>query len=532
MNLPNPAVRAPIRGSSGPVLQGACLPCPDIRDPLTLAGGAMARFSHQCPVPNARFLARFKEFVHRKVREEFVPLAPDTDIDHKAWLWSRPYTEKEKQDKWRAWIAASESMDGPLKHRAFKMFMKEETYTGYKHGRAINGPHDVFKVGLGPYITLAEEQLWAKPQFIKKIPVHLRPDFIKQRFGHLSGGHFFDSDYSYFEASFDQIVKEAAEFEFFSYLWSELPDFEAINDKFQNWSSGGNVKTANKHFWIKLNSVRMSGESTTSSGNGFTNWMVSEFLAHVNNAQIVGIYEGDDALCWFSKNPPTARQYAALGFDIKLTFHDDLSTTSFCGQVFDFHDSAVLADPKYILAGLGWVPSRYVNSAHSTKMSLLRAKAWSYGYQYQATPIISAMARAYLRLTKSFDVRKAYGSLDMYKRELLQQAVAVGRPELDKQIGMGTRHLMFKLYGVDIPTQLKYESYFDSLKTIEPIPLWFDVPPEWTHCWANYVMEVPTYMMNIPPVEWAPAHPVNVPHIPEAKDPRMQSYIDARLKTT
>jgi len=530
LTMPNPMIRTPIAASAGCHVEGVALPKCDIKSSLDLFAGCEARFCHQCPAPKPDKLKSFADFVRWKVREEFTPLSPTTEINHKEWLESRPYTEKEKQGKWDAWISASERLTGSpsLRQMDFTMFMKDETYTDYKFGRAINGPSDVAKVAFGPFIAPVEALLFARPEFIKKIAVNERPAYIKNRFGNLVGGHFLTSDYSYFEASFTKEMKEAAEFQFLEYMWSELPQGPSITRAYKNWSSNGTT-TRNKNFSVMLDAVRMSGESTTSLGNGFTNWMVAEYFAFIGGSQLVGVYEGDDALLWFSKNPPSTQDYADLGFDIKLESHADLSTTSFCGQVFDFDDEAVLTDPAYVLAGFGWIPQRYLTARKSVKLSLIRAKAWSYGYQYQATPIISALARAYLRLTKSYDERKALEHLDMYKRMELAKAFELGRPELDKPVGDGTRALMAKLYGVDIPTQLKYEAYFDNLSEIEPIPDWMNFPAPWRHYSTNYVRTVDPVNMDIPCETWPVVCPVVTPLCPVMRNPAWQSYADQRF---
>jgi len=511
------------------MVDAACPKC-DIKDPLSLAIGAISRFGHDCPTPDEDRLARLRKFVQRRLPEVLTPIGPGDVPSVEEWIESRPYTEKEKLAKLEAWRKENEIYDWEKengKNRGFKMFMKEEYYSDWKHGRAINGPEDVAKVGFGPFLSPVEEALFSRPEFIKKIPVDKRPDYILQRFGSLQGGQFVTSDYSYYEASFTQEVKTALEFELLDYMWRDLPEYDDLMEAYVNWSSSDTF-TKNKNFKIFLESVRMSGESTTSLANGFSNWMVAEFLAFENGVELVAVFEGDDGLLWFSKNTPTAADYASLGFDIKLELHDTLETTSFCGQVFAEEDRAVLTDPRYVLVTLGWAPAKYVGSSQSTLLSLLRAKSWSYGYQYQATPIISAMARCYLRLTASYDPRKALKHMDLYQRERLLEAFKAGRPELNSPVGMASRLLMEQLYGVSVEVQLRYEQYFDTLQAIEPIPRWFDVPQCWLDYSAQYVAE--GRVGEVPPETWLPSYPVTVPFRIKARFDGMQNYIDDRAR--
>jgi hypothetical protein len=527
LHVVNPSIRKPILCSVGCHLDGAALPHCDVTCSVSLFVGCQARFSHQCPVIDETLWPQFEAFVKSTLETEFVPLSPAFEFNPEEWIKRRPYTDSEKKEKLAEWYKAQECFSNE-KLYDFKMFMKEESYPAFKHGRAINGPSDAAKVYFGTLLEPMESDLFSRPSFIKKIAVCDRPAYIKRMFN-VEGGHFVTTDYSYFEASFTKRHKEAVEIAWIEHMYKNHPRKEEFVRNFRR-SCTDQYKTSNKHFSVKGESVRMSGESITSSGNGLMNWLAARFMAKLlGNKNFLGVFEGDDGLTWYSCRPPQASDYARLGFDIKLELHDTLETTSFCGQVFDIDEQVVVTDPAYVLAGLGWIPSKYVNARKSLHLGLLRAKAWSYGYQYQATPIISAMARAYLRLTRGYDARKALEHLDLYKREMLLAAFKQGRPELCRPVGMGTRLLVEKLYGVSIDIQLRYEAYFDSLEVIEPIPLFLTVPQEWTDYSLRFVRDVSS-ACDVPCEVWPPAFPVNVQVVPVLRDPRYSGYISERLK--
>ena len=242
------------------------------------------------------------------------------------------------------------------------------------------------------------------------------------------------------------------------------------------------------------------------------------------------IVEGDDCLAIWERQAPTPEDYEALGFSVKIGYHHDLETTSFCGQVFADQDEAVLTDPRYVLAGIGWLPQRYLHARTGVLLSLLRAKAWSCGYQYQSCPILSSLARYLLRVTAGHDARKAFEHLDLYKSELLKEAMDNFNPTdpaLSAPIGMASRLLVHELYGIPPDVQRRYEDYFDSATTICPIPLWFDdAPSSWTECWDDYVRTTANdqFLAAHPPEVWLPLYPaeVSIPITP--RDRRMREY--------
>lgn len=533
----NPDVRVPVQVSSGAHLLGVALPHNDTRDALSLAVGGLNRVCTQLKPPRTDTHAQFVEFSRDLLSKTFTPLSSDFTVDHKAWLMSRPYSLKKKLSMWAEW----EKCFGQLADErdfVFGAFSKDEDYVKWSWNRLINAPSDVTKIFFGPIITAIEEQVYNSPWFIKKVPVRLRPAFLKSMRARLSAiCAMSDSDFDSFECSFTFMQKEGIELWFAKFMTQYLPFQESWNRDFREWVCSNISVIINKFFTITMEETsRFSGELTTSVFNGLTNVCVHEFLAFKTGQKVVFVVEGDDCLAIWEKQAPTPEDYEALGFSVKIGYHNDLETTSFCGQIFADEDEAVLTDPRYVLAGIGWLPQRYLHARTGVLLSLLRAKAWSCGYQYQGCPILSSLARYLLRVTAGYDARKAFQHLDSYKAELLQEAMANFKPSdpaLSKDVGLSSRLLVSELYGISPDVQRRYEAYFDSCTAIQPIPLWFDnAPAPWTECWDDYVRTTANdaFLASHPPELWIPLYPaeVSIPIVP--KDRRMAKYIAARIK--
>jgi hypothetical protein len=503
-------LRWPSYVSAGCHLDGAALPSPDIRDSPTLLAGVFKRFCFEPPTPEPGLLEELKDFVQDWLLTNLIPLAPDTDVSFETWLEGTSYTETRRAELKLLW----ESSGGQLrpKDANVKMFMKAESYTDYKHARAINSRSDLFKIKVGPIFSAIEKSLFKLKWFIKKIPVADRPAFILERlFKH--GSVYLATDFTSFESLFTKEIMEAVEFQLYRHATSALPNGQEFMELVETVLGGENT-VINKNISMKVKATRMSGEMCTSLGNGFSNLMFMLFLCHKLGSEVVGVVEGDDGLFRVTGAHPTSDDFRKLGLVIKLEVHETLNTASFCGQVFDLVDMSVVTDPKVVLAAFGWVDGRYVNASASMHKSLLRAKAWSFGYQYPATPIISAMSRAYLRLTRSYDHRRVLKDerLNGWEREYYQEAFDAGRPELNRPVGDATRLLMETLYGVSVSTQKAYEAYFDSLGSLEPIPKWFDVPGSWTDYANSYVYEQRyDFLVNRPVDGWRRHFDVVVP---------------------
>jgi hypothetical protein len=470
--------------SLGCGLQGAACPHPDPGDSDTMLCGVKKRFASLPPEADATLILELRDFVSKWLSSNVAPISPETDLSVETWLERTRYTagrKKELLDIYR---------DSPKllpKHRELKGFMKDETYPAYKHARGINSRSDRFKCEVGPFAKACEDILYEHTPFIKHVPVAERPRVIHEALSRL-GGLYGATDYTAFESLFIRTLMDVCEFELYRHM-SSL-NMEAHRQAEELMAATGGINVIHyKHFTVLLPATRMSGEMVTSLGNGFSNLMFLYFVASKSNCNVTAFVEGDDAI--FSCDGVLQDHlFTKLGLNIKLEWHSSLNEASFCGIIYDEMDLAPVTNPLEVLATFGYTTNTYLNANQNTKLMLLRSKALSYAYQYPGCPIISSLARYGLRMTRGRDIRNfVQNKLKTNQWEREQMLDALHYNPIDVPVGMGTRLLVEKLYGITVESQIKFEDYLDSLEVLCPLE-WpiidLLVPPSWVHYFVQY----------------------------------------------
>jgi hypothetical protein len=427
----------------------------------TLLAGVQKRFAREPPAPEPLHMEAFGSFVDRFLLANLTPIPMDADVSVETWLDKTNYTLARKTQL----LSVKTDLD-KLKDEdtIVKLFMKDETYPSYKHGRGINSRQDSFKTAVGPIFKLIEERVFKLPYFIKKIPVVDRPKFIYDKL-YRSGSKYAASDYTTYEALFTKELMQQVDFKLFAYMTQFIINGQLFSDVVEDVLGGTNV-IQNKFFTMLIEATRMSGEMCTSLANGFANLMFMLYMLEISGCTDVdGVVEGDDGLFVFNGVPPTPKDFEVLGLDIKLEIHNDLESASFCGLIFDKYDLQNVTDPIQALLAFTWLNFRYINASANTKMLLLRAKALSYGWQYPGCPIISALSRWGLRISShirhAIDYMKNSGAISDYDRnEFIQNVHGNSVPFVD--IGINTRFLVEKKYGINVSEQLRIEEYLDN----------------------------------------------------------------------
>lgn len=495
--------RRPVAGSLGMHIEGAACPHPDLTDSSTTLEGAMYRLGIQ--IPGYGKLSRpFRRFVTKWCVKNLKPLSPDTDTSVETWLHGTNYTLARKVELLMKYHKIRDPFDP--KYAIVKAFIKDEFYPEYKHARAINSRTDEFKCLTGPIFQKIGEVLFARPEFIKKIPVHDRPKYILDKIFQ-EGGKYISTDFSSFEAHFRKDVMEDCEFIMYRHMTQHLPDHIQFMRLVEE-VIGGENRIEFKNIILKLVAHRMSGEMNTSSGNGFSNLMFINFICTklLKLKNVRTIIEGDDSLTSFCGKTPTTAQFKDFGLRIKIEEHLDMCRASFCGMVFDITEQANVSDPREVLATFGWTTYRYIRSKPSVHKTLLRCKALSLAYQYPACPILSSLARSVLRLTRSYETKnfaekQGHHLFNQYDVELFKIAEMRNRQGklLFEQPGPRTRSLVEELYGISVRTQVEIESYFDSLEVIGPLnhPAILSIMPElWKTNYERYHANLPVSSIN------------------------------------
>lgn len=490
-------IRFPVSVSAGVHCSEVC-PHPDNTHGESMRSGVVRRLLVKPPAGDPVAIGRLKKFVHKWVRENLVPLSPNTDLSVETWLETTLYTLRRKEQLLQLSRDGVDILDVPRDLRC-KCFGKDEFYPEPKHVRCICSRTDRFKVAVGPTFKAIEKVVFQLGWFIKKIPVADRAAYIKERLARV-GAKYIATDYTSFESLFTPEIMDAVEFELYEYMTSELPVHSWFMRVCRDVLGGLNFLQF-KHFDAGVEGDRMSGEMCTSLGNGFSNLMFMLFVCDELEIEPMGVVEGDDGLFvvddWpLESNTPSVGVFKTLGLNIKLEVHHELSSASFCGLLFDPVDEIIVTDVREVLATMSWINTKYRDAKTSKLRGLLRCKALSYAHQYPGCPIVQSFAHNLLRLTRSLDVRYLLlrSAANEYEREIYSSFLKQKIPF--KAVGYNTRLLVESRYGVSVHAQLALESYFDTMEDFVPVPsnLTYFLPEVWREYSGRYMR--PRWMNN------------------------------------
>lgn len=498
----DPGRRPPVQVPTPAALVGAALPHADPADPKTTKAGVAKRAASKLPNPNKATLKRFKNFVKKWCKKNIKPLDADHDFSFETWLSKTNYTSSRKEELRRVYARSADIKDP--KYHMCKCFMKDETYVDYKHARGIYSRTDEWKCFLGPMIKAIEEEIYKLPQFIKHIPVHERPDYI-MKYLFRPDATYSATDFTSFEASFVRELMQCTSFVLYKHMMRNTPLWKQMN--FAMKVLAGTNKCLFKRFRFWVVATRMSGEMDTSLANGFSNLMAFLFLCHEMGIKDVKmVVEGDDGLASTPGNKfPTSEMFAELGFNIKLDIHQDIEQASFCGIIFHRDERVNVTNPLENLFTIGWLPERYAKAKLSTKMAILRCKAFSAAYQYPGCPMIDAYARHILKHTRKYHSAAVHAVHNLnvfnnYERETMIRAVKTEAHLPVRKCGMYTRIMVQNNYGISIHDQIKFENFLEertSLESFRPADLLKYVPKSWTHYYEHYGV-VPSERVDYP----------------------------------
>jgi len=503
------AYRPPMLVDMGPHVSGVAVPHPDCADRDTMVAGALKRFAARPPTADSALLQELEVFVGQWLKGNLTPLRPDSDTTVETWLETSNYPDWRKAQLKQKWANVN-SIWSKKKYLRCKSFMKDEVYAtmGWKHARGINSRSDEYKCAVGPIFHLIEKELFKHPAFIKYVPVSERPNYIMERI-HREGAKYIATDYTSFEALFVRRLMEVVEFQLYTYMVQLLTEARDFDRHMDEVLAGENICTF-KWFVIRVLATRMSGEMCTSLGNGFANLMLMLFAAKMAKCEIIPCVEGDDGIARCESGPtPTKKTFKKLGLRIKLVEHSELEAASFCGLIFDTVERRNVADPLKVLATFAWCTSRYANARNQVLTALLRCKSMCLAYQYPGCPILAELAAYGLRVTQRVriskrmwefalrehlkwnrDLQDAYhsGSFEMNERDPKKAPLKHKLEDLlSIEIGLRTRILMEKVFGVTINQQLMVESELREKDDLLPLSVRvLDFPESWYEYYEWY----------------------------------------------
>lgn len=462
----SPVERKPCLVSLGPNVRGACEPHVDAGHAATAFAGAKKRLGIYLPGMTHFHRRRFRRFVKKWCKKNLQPLDPSTDFSLETWLANTNYPLWRKEQLRRANAGIRDPHSRA--HKLVKSFIKDETYPEPKHARTINSRTDEYKTMVGPYIKQVEIVLFHTEYFIKYIPMNDRPQALLDRLN-CKYKYINSTDFSSFEAHFTELLEDT-EFILYEHMFQHIPDREYIMRLLREGLLGTNRLTF-KYFTIELWRRRMSGEMSTSCGNGFANLMLILYIVEEIMGEKTSPYcEGDDGVFGtMNKCPDPKWLYQELGIILKMETCENVADASFCGNVFDPTDKFVVTDPIAALVTFGWTTNKYVKAADKRHMELLRSKSLSILYQYRANPILSELGQYGLRVTKG--VRARSGEMNEYMREeakiMMEDMKKNGLPIIE--VPANTRQLVETKYGVTVKDQLAIEDYLRNKNDLSPI---------------------------------------------------------------
>lgn len=404
-----------VQVSLGPHVKGAALMHVDPSDSKTVLDGAKKRIAVTMPKMKTEYRVRFRKFVQKWLDKNLVPLEKEYDYSVEHWLENTNYPMHRKlvllQKNKRIWNPNNKKYD------RVSSFIKDETYTDWKHARTINSRSDEFKTIVGPYVKAIEKRMFKTKWFIKYIRKPDRAQAICDRIQN-KYKFIYSTDFSSFEAHFVELLEDT-EFLLYRHMLKNSPKYKWIMARLEQALLGTNICVF-KWLTLAIFRRRMSGEMSTSMGNGFANLMLILFileLQYENNGctkpKCDPFVEGDDGIFGADVPMPDKKWlYDNLGLDLKIETCTSVSDASFCGNVFDEYDKLTITDPIKAILGFGWTTQRYEKASNKKLKSLLRAKAFSMLYEYPGMPILQEMAKYALRVTEGsnvkFDIQNEY----------------------------------------------------------------------------------------------------------------------------
>lgn len=437
----------------GPRVLGFTPPMADAMDQRTLLAGAKFRFARAHVKPDRRLLKELALFVLRFCEMHLDPLCEE--ITFEDYIENSHYSRVQKDHYWKIYEECGDQVPTNKTYKSFGKVERMRDGTKYKHVRCINPPPDEWKVYAGPYIHAIEKVVCRLKYFAKYIPVMERPRAISELFsGHV--GPFWVTDYTSFESSFSPEIIRATESVMYSYMLKDHPERARV---INSWNEGTH-KCRFKQFKLSVPGVRMSGDPNTSLGNGWTNLMLTAFMAYKQGLKFEGLVEGDDGLFCFDGTPDFTL-CAKLGFQLKFEPHDTIYTTSFCGLMLS-RSLAAFADPRYVIAAFGWTHSSYRFASPQIRKGLLRSKALSLLYCNPRCPLLTALAWRFIDLTEgvvAVDSTSYWDQHILRERREYSEALAV---EYAKGISTQDREDFDDLYHISIEDQLILEAYLSS----------------------------------------------------------------------
>jgi len=499
------------------MVNGAVMFRPNSQDPLSAVQGLRKRLIHERPPIDGALFKHYKKFFKRRLQESYRPLRPEEIPTYAEWREGVNHPEWRKKEYDAAYedIVEGRVELGVLKKK--KCFVKREFYPEPKFHRAIHSPTDHEKVLEGPFAKAIENQVFARPEYIKKIPRADWPAYIRDRVA-FSNFRWFTSDYSSFEASFVPLIQLSTELKLVKFMLMLMLHQRGVKQMNADYKT---KLLVSKLYYAFIQGGRSSGKMTTSVFNGVSNPAFVEFVLRFlcGATEVYYVVEGDDGL--YAHNglrDPTPADFLRLGLQIKLIPVANWYEASFCGVVTHPDVLDTLCDPWKVVLTCSWAGHNYIRAKDHVLMNLAQIKGLSYLAQYPGCPVVQSVALWILRVTK-FDFSRIDQLLEWFESEHATtwwdstKVRDIRSSDLSPHpVADGSRFIVASVFGVSIDIQLELESLFDHSTTTEVYldPTWVD--PRYSKHWNGFVREAKrtSRYLNVPPCLPEARYPENL----------------------
>lgn len=425
---------------SGFAIPGIAMPMIDRNDAKTTAAGLVHRGAATTPKVDPVWNKRKKEIVDELIDRHFLPYNDSDLIGFNEMIDNTSYTlDRKRQIKdWHE--NRDEDFARPTRHKQTGMFNKEEPYMELKQARSIQGMYrtltesDVWG-SVGRLVHTVQRDVYDLPPSIK----HLNPQGIIDKMMELGPGSKTVSDYSSYEASFKEPVKEAAQFRLYDRLTENLSGYAKRVRGQARWVLGRTVDVKNKFFNATIKHIKCSGDFDTALSNWFDNvatWLTVFDMRHgVHWTDSINWIrcEGDDNITDDRGFLFEADDFANLGMTAKISNNLTLSEAGFCQKYVNTSTGNLVGDVITFLGKRQYLPAKYANSKPAVKLSLSRATAMSVLSMFPNAPGISEWAHRVLELTNSVTVKAKHLVAEIDKKVHHGAQIATG--QLEKLFG-------------------------------------------------------------------------------------------------
>lgn len=443
--------------------------CADTNDPDTQVCGMKKRLLRDLPKARPDFYLELRRFVRQWCRKH---LPHASVLGFEEWLESTSYNEARKNELRKAHDDLRGGVPTKRQLSHVDSFGKTESYDEYKFLRWINSRPDVDKTFSGPRHKAVEQVINGLPA---DLPVRFSKKMLKSELAHAirnmkKPGRFYKaSDFTAFESHFIPELIDACEGELYRWVLADDEHIELLISML----TGKNKMRTRLGVRATVEGRRMSGDTCTSLGNGFTNMMMALFIASRKQINIGGFVEGDDGLFW-TDGDITNQDYADCGFTIKMQDVEDPCEASYCGLIFS-NTGEIVRNPRSVFSTFGWTTS-FTTAGPRIMDELLRAKALSSIFETPQCPIVGVLARKALKETEGVVPRFVFDGYHVDRIPNDTKHVPDFAPSSD------VRLLFNRIYGISVDDQLRCEAFIRAGRFEE---LQYVIPPN--HHMSDYV---------------------------------------------